>query len=134
TPATTSAPQGALSAVAAQFGFAVGGGGLESPQFYADVIKSDRVLRATAEGSYSITPRDWLGRPEVGELRTGSLVDLLELAEDSSEYAIGLQEAIRYLTSHVRVRPALETGIVYIDVQTRWPDLSKQISDQLLRE
>src|SRR5690606_5018500 len=62
TPATTSAPQGALSAVAAQFGFAVGGGGLESPQFYADVIKSDRVLRATAEGSYSITPRDWLGR------------------------------------------------------------------------
>jgi uncharacterized protein involved in exopolysaccharide biosynthesis len=93
-----------------------------SPAFYAELLSSREILqRATSE-------------PFVVEgVGTASLADLLEIEEETDE--LRREEAIESLRDNLlTIQTGRETGIVTVEVQTDWPDLSQEIAQRLLDE
>ena len=120
-------PQGSggvseLASLASQFGVSVGGGeDGESPEFYAELLRSREILTAVAGRQF---PMDG------GEL---PLVDLLEIEADSE--ALRLARAVKWLEEDaLSVSTGRETGTVTVEVQTRWPQVSRAVADGLLAE
>lgn len=132
---TTSAsfrPQGSdgpgeLASLAAQFGVNVGGGeATESPAFYQELLTSREILSRVAAASYPL------------EDGPAPLVDLLEIEADPEEPRaedLRLVKAIEWLReSAISVSTGRETGILTLEVETEWPEVSRGIADALLAE
>ena len=120
-------PQGStdseLVALASQFGVSVGGRGDdgESPAFYAALITSREILAKVAESEYSTADI------------SGTLMDLLEIEAETE--ALRLQRAVEWLQeSATSVSTGRETGVVTVEVTTRWPQVSEAIASNLLQE
>lgn len=130
---TTSAsfrPQGSessaseLLALANQFGVSVPGGPREeaSPAFYAELLTSREILHRVASKTF-----------HVEGVGSASLAELFEIGEEPE--ALRVRETIETLRNDVvRIETGRETGIVTVDVQTDWPDLSMAIAERLLAE
>lgn len=115
-----------LAGLAGQFGISVPTGGVgQSPQFYADLLRSRGVLEETVVTEYRL--------PAEGEEehRRQDLVTILEIEEATRAKSVELaMERLRDDMLGVSTDP--ETGVVDISVTTHWPELSHQVSERLL--
>ncbi len=118
------APSGAV-ALAQQFGFSVGGGGggERSPQFYADLVTSDEILRQVVTRSFPRTPTEE-GSDEVDLFTHYEVVGATE--EERIERAIGA------LSRDLSVTTDRDTGIVRFSVTTSDPVLSRGMAALVL--
>lgn len=129
TPAATSDGQFAqISGLAAQFGVQVpgGGGGNRSPEFYADLLTSDEVLRLVVESDYSL-PDGPLTDEGAAD---GSLIEIYGIEEPEPLRA--REMAMERLENSLTVRNDLETSIVHVSVRSRRPRFSQQVAERLL--
>jgi uncharacterized protein involved in exopolysaccharide biosynthesis len=113
----------AMAGVAASFGLNVGGAGqTDSPQFYADLLTSDEILRPVATASY----------PSPVSLNGGSvpLSKILKLDEPDPETRIFKLE--KTLRGMMEVNVNIRTGIIAVTITTAYPTLSRQLADTLL--
>jgi uncharacterized protein involved in exopolysaccharide biosynthesis len=135
----------AIGGLAAQFGVRLAGeGALNSPDFYADLIRSKEFLRRLAESRYRIATG--------GVLQEHTLVDLARhgalehnrvlrairgaVAQDTGPVANKeLAALIETLARDIlRVDPHLGTGTVTVDARTTSPELSAQLAQRVLHE
>ena len=123
------APQAASSSlarfagVAAQLGVAIPTSQAnESPDFYADLLRSRHLLGELVESRYAM--------PGGSDSVTGRLVDLYGFK--SGDSASREDKAIRRLDRHLSVSVASKTGVVTFQVTTWSPQLSKEVADRAL--
>jgi uncharacterized protein involved in exopolysaccharide biosynthesis len=122
-PQGSSNSRGALSGIAAQFGFAIPGiSGEQTAAFYADLLQSAEILRTVVDSPITVT-RD------ARSVRT-TLVQLLDAPGTTP--ADRRERAITKLRDRIRVTRGRETGVIRVAVTTRWPDVSQEIADHLL--
>lgn len=124
-PQGSDASASELMALASQFGVRIpGGAGNEevSPAFYAELLASREILHRVADRPF-----------DVQGVGSASLAELFEIEEDTEE--LRLEEAIETLREDVvSIQTGRETGIVTLEVETEWPDLSQMIAQRLLDE
>lgn len=140
-----------LSGVASQFGIEVPTGQTgQSPQFYADLVTSRRLLEEAVTSNYrraadTAAPTSMVGASATdatgavarqGESfasdSTGlSLVELYDIEAPSRSVAVA--KAARRLEAAVSVSPNTATGVVELSVTTQWPAVSMQIADGLIK-
>jgi uncharacterized protein involved in exopolysaccharide biosynthesis len=113
---------GGFASVAMRFGLTSGGGGVHSPEFYAELLRTAQILGAAVDVEYEFSNR--------GVPRRGDLVEIFE-AQGTSP-AAQRAEAIRTLNSLLEVGTSRETGIVRLRVTTEWPDLSQAVASRLI--
>lgn len=113
---------GNLSALAAQFGVGVPGGGdaNESPNFYADLVKSRAILTTVVDSSVSLQP----GGPRV------DLAQAFKIKQTNPNLRRDL--VIKSLNGAINVATNAKTGVVTMRVSTRSAPLSASISTRLL--
>ena len=126
-PQPRSASTSSLPGLAATLGvmLPIGADLTESPQFYADLADSRRILEAVVDSLYTVPD-------EHGVLRTQSLADWFEI--DHWAPARRREETIRKLDSKTSVRMAQKTGLITISVTTDLPALSQEITAHFLQE
>lgn len=114
---------GQLSSLAAQFGVSVGGGGDEdSPEFYAELVRSRAFLSRIVD-----TPLP---------AADGGATDIAGRAEIEGESPELVRErAISWLRDNaVSVSTGRETGIVTVAVTTEWPEVSAALGEAVVAE
>ncbi|MFW6207048.1 MAG: GNVR domain-containing protein, partial [Gemmatimonadota bacterium] len=122
--------QSRLANLAGQFGVNIPSGESgQSPQFYADLIRSREILGSVADTTFQVA--DTAGLFSRGMLR-GPVSDLMELAEDASPP--GRRAAvINWLRDEaISVSTGTETGVVELSITTPWPELSAGIAGQIV--
>lgn len=135
-----------FSGVASQLGISVPTGQAgKSPQFYADLLTSRRLLEEAvtsrymrdlvAGGDFSGDGADSTGRgggaPPMSDSPRGiTLVQLYEIEAPTPRIAVS--RAVDRLKKSVSVSTATETGVVTLSVTTRWPAVSKQVGTTLI--
>jgi uncharacterized protein involved in exopolysaccharide biosynthesis len=113
-----------LSSIAAQFGVQVPTTDqAQSPQFYADLVRSDMVLRTLVRAMYVDSAR---GREPI------PIVSEIDVKGDGPKEREEL--AIRRLRNWLSASVNLRTGVVSISVQTRQPALSVAIVKNVIEE
>jgi uncharacterized protein involved in exopolysaccharide biosynthesis len=113
-----------LTGLAGQLGLQLSAGGSlsQSPQFYADLIRTRELLGRVADDSFRL---DGKRAPAV------PFVELFDVK--GATPAERRDAAIRRLNpSMVNVRVSKSTGMIGIDVSTRWPSVSQAIVMDLL--
>jgi len=115
---------GGVATLAQQFDVNLGGDrSLESPQFFADLLKSKMLLRKTVEAEYQITDPD--GKPW-----KGTLIQFWRLSASNGIPA--------WISAAARLRGAMtstvnrETGVLQLTVAADHPLLAEQIANKLL--
>lgn len=112
-----------LSGVASQFGIDVPSGESgASPQFYADLVTSRRILSSAAGTEYTLVR-------EQDTIR-GGLVELWEIETETEARA--RERVIDKLEEQLSVSTGPETGVVEVSLTTGSPMLSKQVADRLI--
>jgi len=124
----TSSSLSGLSGVAAQFGIDVGSQEAgRSPDFYADLLTTDRILEAAVRTTYTVADTLAPG----GEMVEGDLVALFGVEGETP--GIRLERARELLRNDVLdVSTDRDTGVITASATTPWPDLSAAIGDRLL--
>lgn len=117
----------ALAGLAAQAGLAIPGGGSAAPRVFAEVLKSNQVVREAVLHRYSVQEAKLFGEPELSE---GTLVEFYEIDEEWKEK--GIQKAMERLSKNMSVTVDDVSGLVRLRVTTKWPSLSFGIVDALL--
>lgn len=115
-----------LSGMASQLGIQVplaAGGSGQSPAFYADLLRSRELRRATVETSYRVAVAG-------GDSLSGNLVEIFDV--DGPDRPQRVEAAIKRLSEKTEVSTATETGVVQLSVTTRWPVLSRKIAERML--
>jgi uncharacterized protein involved in exopolysaccharide biosynthesis len=115
---------GGASALALQFGLNIGGERPgQSPQFFADLLRSQPVLRAAVESEYTVPAGDGVRR-----------VTLLEAVGErrSRNGEPPWLHAAERLRQSMNVSVGRETGIVRFSVSSRQGPLAEQIASRLL--
>ncbi|MEX2181713.1 MAG: hypothetical protein WD771_06700 [Gemmatimonadaceae bacterium] len=128
TPTGQSGAGSQLAGLAAQFGLAGAGGSAasESPDFYADLVRSDFVLQAVVQRAYVVPRAQTTGM---------DTIDLVAaFGTDTTAPAVMREVAADELRSRLRVKVAPKTGIVSVSVWTEDPGLSVQIVGRILDE
>lgn len=126
-PSSQTSSVSQLVGLAAQFGLTGGGGGSgssDSPDFYADLIRSDVLLRAVVVDTFSYQ-RD-------GVTHVGNLMAAFD--EDSTREDLMVARTIVDLRARLSANPVAKTGVVDLAVTTHDPALSLQIAERVLRE
>ena len=122
TEAATALP-GGLAGIAAQFGVNVGGKGVNSPDFFANILTSrtlrDQILQTKFPDPTTETPGD-----------SASLLDILEIEKDTETERLEFGREILQGAVSVGVSPL--TGIVSISVETEYRPLSAQVANLLV--
>jgi uncharacterized protein involved in exopolysaccharide biosynthesis len=112
------------SALAEQFGVSLRSDRPgESPQFYADVLRSFAILRKAVESEYEVRGPD-------GRIRTATLIEFYELDETGAVPV--WRKAIVRLRDRMSTSVARETGVVRLTISAAHPALSEQIAQRLL--
>lgn len=117
---TSKTPQGALSAIGAQFGIAGLASGYQEPELYINVLRSRNLLRELGRIRYRTTNPHF----------EGTLYDYFEIPDTTS--ASNLQ-VVSALNSIIRTGIDRPTGIVSFEVSTKHPELSEAIATNGLR-
>lgn len=121
-PQSATPDRAGVASLAASFGIAIGGASTaESPQFYADLLMSDEILRRVAMLSYEADAATKTPVPLAGLLKV-TLSD-----PDRS-----LEETLTRLRRMIVVRPNLRTSVVGVSVTAPSPALAQQLADSLL--
>ena len=120
-PQEATPPQAGLGQLASQFGLTVARTSTGSPQFYAELLESNDLLREVATTTYRL-PDD--------HAFTGDMIEYLRIRESNRDEAI--VEAVRRLRSMISVNTDRLTGLVRVEVDTRSRQLSVQIASRLL--
>jgi len=114
-----------LTGLAQQFGMSLGdlGGGMQSPQLYADLLVTRAVLGPVATDSFAVGPDSATRVP---------LAAFLDVGDD--EPAVMVEKTLRALRRNVIATTlAARTGMVTARVRTRSPYVSLQIAERLLK-
>ena len=111
-----------LAGLAAQFGVAVPTGSAgQSPDYFADVLRSDGMLRRLLAGRYTDV--------------NGRSVNLVEhLIPGAQAPAQRSEFALRDLRNRVTTSVGLKTGIVRVGVKLTDPELARQVVAQAIAE
>jgi uncharacterized protein involved in exopolysaccharide biosynthesis len=118
----TESRQSAVSGLAAQFGLVLPGtSGGESPQFYADLLKSREILGATVTTAFTV--------PGTGP-RPTTLVDFYRTK--GATPALRRENAIDRLAKALDVSVSPRTNVVTVRVTARSAELAQQINQRLL--
>jgi uncharacterized protein involved in exopolysaccharide biosynthesis len=116
---------GGLSGVAAQFGLAIPGVDVsQSPQFYADLMKSRPMLGSLVDATYDV-------QADTGRAR-GTLVAILQI--DGKTPLVRREDAIVELGRMITVSPQVKTGVVKFLIKSRSAQLSAAIATRMLAE
>lgn len=123
-PQSTSLPSlGRLAGLAAQFGLPIPGqDATQSPEFYAELLVSDALLRPLADSSLPIVRAGVVDSVLLRTFLGGGRRD----PQMQTEYAI------ERLRKRLEVSTTLKTGVVRISARTRDPALSAAIVGRLL--
>lgn len=126
----SSEPQvGQIAALAAQFGFQLGGlSNEESLEFYTTLVGSNELLREALLTEYRFSTRD-LNEAE-GDSLAGTLLEILDIGGDTEEHRI--RRGVRRLDSWVRTRADLPSGTVTLETQAPWPELAVKLNRRIL--
>jgi uncharacterized protein involved in exopolysaccharide biosynthesis len=110
-----------LRSLAGQFGVSLGGGGssAQSPQFYADLLRSPVILRAIAADSFPVVEDRAPRKP---------FLDLMNVSGDS--YNQRLEQGTQVLRQLMSAGVARETGVLTLAVTTQWPSVSAAIANE----
>jgi uncharacterized protein involved in exopolysaccharide biosynthesis len=113
----------AFAGAAGLIGLLPGGGDQsQAPQFYADLLTSDELLRGMIDTVYGFTSN--------GAANKRTLRDIL-VASGGSE-PLRAQRSVDALKQAISVKTAMKTGVVTFGVKTQYPDLSRELTDDLL--
>lgn len=123
-PQTQTTRSSIASGLAAQFGLSLDAQPGNSPQFYAELIRSREILGQLATVRYTAVDAE----EEQG--LSGTIADLYEIESESP--ARRREEALRRLDEAIGVATQPQTGIVEVSVSTPWPGVSQDIAVRLL--
>jgi uncharacterized protein involved in exopolysaccharide biosynthesis len=117
--------QSEVGALAAQFGFDVQTDGADSPDFYADLLHSQQLLKEAALTTYRFPIR-----PGATDTLQGTIIDLYEIkGQTENGRVLG---AIKTLENLISVRTDRLTSVVTLQATTKWLGLSQQLNQRLL--
>lgn len=122
-PQTSGNSLSQLSGLAARFGLAVpGDDATQSPDFYADLLRSAELRRALVESTY-VVRRD----------RDSVRLDLIQIY-DIHEATPGRsrEKAVRRLGEHLSVTTDLKTGVVSFSIEAEQPQLARALVEGAL--
>lgn len=120
-PENSRSPLAGAASLAQQFGFSLGTSGSErAPQFYADLVNSNEILRKVVTSSFPVSPTE--GGPEE--------IDLITYYEtDGETHEERIAQALYVLTMQdLSVRMDRETAVISFTVTTDDPMLSKGVA------
>ena len=124
-PQTARSDVSRLAGLAAQMGFAVGGGGpAESPDFYVDLVGSGEVLRPAVQRELRFAARPG------GDTLSGTWLDLLGIQGDSPEERV--QNGIDALRVSLSAGASLKSGIVTLRTTAPTAGLAEAINLAIL--
>jgi hypothetical protein len=119
-PAAVDGGVGRASGLAAQFGFSLGGQSAESPDFYADLVRSHDVLARVVASPFSLGGG-------------GEEVPLLHLfGAGGASAADSLRRGIDALERRLSVSVGVRSGVVTVHVRAGDPGLAAGIADRLV--
>lgn len=117
-------PMGAGTGLAAQLGLSLGQSeGEQSPQFYADLLRSREILLAVVEARYP-SPES----PDQGR----TLVQIYGTGGPTQEYR--RRQTAEQLKSAINTPISARTGVIGLEVTTHDPALSAAVAKKLLDE
>jgi len=113
--------QSAAGGLAAQLGILLPGtAGTESPQFYADLLRSNEILGATVATAFTVP----------GSVRPTTLVDLYDAKGATA--ALRREDAIDHLADALDVSVSARTNVVTVRVMASSAELAQLINRRLL--
>jgi uncharacterized protein involved in exopolysaccharide biosynthesis len=116
-----------LEVVAGQLGIRVPTeGGSESPQFYAELLRSQEILRHLLVDTFTVNH----ARGGEAGVRSGTLLDLLQVEVENE--GLRHEAGLRWLGNVVSASVSRETSVVSFTVTTPWPNVSRDIAARLL--
>lgn len=124
TPQSSESPLSRLAGLAAQFGV-VGVPGQDqtlSPDFYADLVRSEQLRRALVVSQY------WV--PDGADTVRGTLVDFYGIHKQTPE--LSREAAVKRLENDLSVSVGLRTGIIQLETSARSPELALQLVQRTL--
>lgn len=122
-PQAPGGTRASISGLAAQFGFSVPGAEASaSPAFYADLLKSEEIVRGVIETRYRFSAD--------GEAREGNLIELLGV--DGANDAVKMELAAARVRTLVGVLRNRETGLIRLSYKAPWPELAQQVAQRFL--
>jgi uncharacterized protein involved in exopolysaccharide biosynthesis len=126
-PQASQSALGQLAGLATQLGLPVAATptSRESPDFYAELLRSRELLRQVVLANYRV-PADRGSSDTV----SGTLLELWQISAASP--ADQMDEAISRLLQDVGISVSLRTGIVSIQTESRSPALALQLTQRLL--
>lgn len=131
TPETENAQASRLSGLASQFGVNVPTGQAgQSPQFYAYLLRTHELLRATVVTQYDLSKGGQQDSGSSGADRSGDLVSLLDI--EGEPHPVAVAKAVRELRELSSVSANPETGVIELSISTHSPDLSQQVADRMV--
>lgn len=111
-----------LAGLAGEFGLSLGGDASRSPRFYADVLKSRELLERALQARY-LDPRS----------TTGDSTRLLELLHIRGRTGLdSMYNGVRALSKRVGTRVDVQTGVVRLSVESRYPALAAAIANRMV--
>lgn len=116
---------GNMAGLAASFGIAVPAGGGEPLEFYVDLVNSGEILRDALLSEFSFRPD-----PNREEIRSGALVDLLEIEGDTEKERI--QNGVDDLKERVAASANSRSGLISLDTQAPWAELAEHLNQRIL--
>jgi uncharacterized protein involved in exopolysaccharide biosynthesis len=130
-PQTDASGLSRLASLGAQFGLSIPtGAGAQSPEFYAELVRSRGIMGIVVESEYALDATRGILFMKKQVYLKGTLVEVLEIDAESALLARDL--AIEMLLNSTAVSTGRETGIVTIAVTTRWPELSRLLTTRLV--
>lgn len=125
-PQTAQSQASRFTGVAAQFGISIPQSEAgNSPQFYADLLGSNNILRKAVESQYSLQ-----GGTQGNQASQGSLIDLYGI--ERGEHQERLMAAVHRLDENLKASTRRATGVVDLTVTTPWASVSNQVAERLL--
>jgi uncharacterized protein involved in exopolysaccharide biosynthesis len=114
-----------LGSLAAQYGFALPAvGSSQSPEFYAELLRSREMLDSVAFARYTYVNK--------GQRRAGTLADVYETVREDSN--LTRMKTTTKLSKAMSVDVVRQTNMVRLSVRARYPDLAVEIVDRALAE
>jgi len=125
-PQTEGAQASQLSTIAAQFGLNIPGPGAgQSPQFYADLMRSEPLREAVVRTRYTV-------RTASDSVETGSIDLVQAYGVDEGDSAKDVLKAAERLEDDLWVTTRGETGVVEFSVQMHSPSLARQVAQRFI--
>lgn len=123
--ASSNAAESGLTSLAGQIGLIAlaGSTGSQSPEFYENLITLPVILGAVVADTITVAE-------EGGSRR--AVIDLLGIRAPTVAWA--RDKGIRKLRDAVTTQVAAKTGVVAVEVRTRWPSVSVAVVERILSE